>query len=144
MVPFAIKVAMLLLEKSGGDTHFKIVAACATHLLDFYVLLDADVWGKKAGQESCRKFCILYSSLSKEAVQNGSEYLWRQKPKLHLFQELAEYQTFELGHPARYWTYQDESFVGEISKMATSRDGPRAAATAARLTLSRSRALSSA
>ena len=61
-----------------------------------------------------------------------------------MFQELSEYQTFDLGHPARFWTYQDESFVGEVAKMATSRGGPRAAATATRLVLSKYKALSGA
>ena len=65
------------------------------------------------------------------------------KPKMHLFQELAEFQTAELGHPARYWTYQDESFVGVVAKMAMSRGGARSAASAAKATLLRSLALSS-
>ena len=141
-VPFAVVLALELADRSPGDAHFKTVAACASKLLEFYILLDADSWDAGAGRSACRQFCILYESLAKEAVRSGQPMLWRQKPKLHMFQELAEYQAFELGHPARFWTYRDESFVGEVSKMATSRGGPRAAATAARLTLTRFMALS--
>ena len=43
-----------------------------------------------------------YESLSKEAVRSGRPLCWKQKPKMHMFQKLAEYQAFELGHPARY------------------------------------------
>ena len=71
----------------------------------------------------------------------GDPLYWRQKPKIHTFQELAEYQAFELGHPARFWTYRDESFVGVVAKMAASKGGPKNAATAARLTLTRFKAL---
>ena len=113
-------------------------------LLDYYVLLCAGERGKLAGQDACRKLYILYAALAQEAAAKGDDLSWRQAPKLHMFQELSEYNTFDLGHPARSWTYQDESFVEEFAKMAASRGGPRAAATAARLALSTYKAISGA
>ena len=126
-------------ELSAGSLHCNTIAACCASLLDFYALLDADTWDAKAGAAACRKFCIMYAALSREAPD---ENLWRMKPKMYIVQELAEYQGFELGHPGKYWTYQDESFVGEVANMATSRGGPRAAATTARLTLTKFSVLS--
>ena len=142
IVPFCVQIAMQMKAESPDDPHYSTVASCAACLLDYYILLDADEWHAQAGQDACRRFCILYAALSKAARQQGDQHSWKQKPKLHLFQELSEYQTFELGHPARFWTYQDESFVGEVAQMATSRGGARAAATAARLVLTKYKALS--
>ena len=138
VVPFVVQLAMEMHAEAPDELHYKTVACCATSLLDFYILLDADEWDAVAGREASRTFCVLYSALSREA-QDGMR--WRQKPKLHMFQELAEYHAFELGHPARYWCYQDEGFVGLIAKVAMSRGGPSAAATTAKLTLNKFRAL---
>ena len=80
----------------------------------------------------------MYSALSS---QSDDERYWKMKPKMHMFQELVEFQTWDLGHPARFWTYQDESFVGAIAKLAMLRGGPRIAASAAKRALDRFRAL---
>ena len=85
---------------------------------------------------------MLYAALSREASANDDRY-WRMKPKLHMFQELAEFQTADLGQPARFWTYQDESFVGTVAKLAMSRGGMKSVASAAKTTLLRCYALSS-
>ena len=45
------------------------------------------------------------------------------KPKLHMMQELLEYQAYELGNPRGYWEYSDEDFVGLISKLALRKGG---------------------
>ncbi len=42
-------------------------------------------------------------------------------------QEMAR-ELFKKGDPSLYWTYQDETYVGFISSMATSRGGPQSAA----------------
>ena len=51
------------------------------------------------------------------------------KPKFHMFQELAEWQTDTSGDPSRFWAYADESFVGIMGKVAFSRGGKRLATT---------------
>ena len=101
---------------SPGNVHFNTIAACSASLLDFYCLLDAETWNAKAGAAASRKYCILYAALSREAAAEGRDTHWKTKPELHLFQELCEYQGFELGHPCKYWTYQDESFVVDVAK----------------------------
>ena len=51
-------------------------------------------------EESCRKFCSFYGALSRDAEEAGKQ-AWVAKPKMHLMQELAEYQSHELGKPAQ-------------------------------------------
>ena len=63
------------------------------------------------------------------------------KPKLQMFQELAEYQGFVLGNPRLFWNYMDEDFVGFIATIARSRGGPKMAATTASNVLQQYRAL---
>ena len=101
------------------------------------MLQHVDEWDAEAGRATCRKCCVLYAALSREAAGAGQPLLWRIKPKMHMFQEMAEYQALELGHPSRWWTYMDESFVGEVANMATSRGGPKAAATTSKRTMQR-------
>ena len=136
---FAVQCAIRMSEILG-DAHSRTVAACACALMDFYVLLDHDEWLQDVASDVARRYCVLYSALGREAAKTDDRF-WKSKPKLHMFQELVEYQTLDLGHPARYWTYMDESFVGEIAKLAMSRGGPRNAAAAAKKTLDRYRAL---
>ena len=141
VLPFALELAIAM-KTARPTAHFDTVASCASCLMDFYILLDSDEWNHDAAAEACRRFCVLFHALSREAAARDPRH-WKMKPKMHLFQELAEFQTAELGHPARYWTYQDESSVGVVAKMAMSRGGARSAASAAKATLLRSLALSS-
>ena len=136
-LPFAMELA-LEMAAAKPTTHYKSVAAACSALMDFYVLLDNDEWLPDAASVACRRFCVLFAALSQEA--DDSRY-WKLKPKVHLFQELVEFQSHHLGHPAKYWTYQDESFVGMVAKLAFSRGGPRNVASAAQRTLDRYRAL---
>ena len=137
VLPFAVSLALDMSEASPRE-HYHTIASCASALMDFYVLLDHDEWLADAASETVRRFCLLYKALSAES---SDERLWRMKPKMHMLQELVEFQVHDLGHPARYWTFQDESFVGEIAKLAMSRGGPRNVASAAQRTLDRYRAL---
>eukprot|EP00974_Lingulodinium_polyedra_P110324 10672075-Lingulodinium_polyedra.AAC.1 len=88
----------------------------------------------------CRKFCLLYSSLSLEP-NNIKNDLWRVKPKMHLFQELAEEQTFALGNPKDFWAYKDESFMGFLASLACTRGGGSKAHTVPLRTIERYRGL---
>ena len=66
---------------------------------------------------------------------------WRVKPKLHIFQELGEFQTWTHWQPLDFWCYADESFVGFISEIARSRGGQDNVSTAPLRTVQRYRAL---
>ena len=61
------------------------------------------------------------------------------KPKFHLFSEMGEYQSAELGNPRHFWAYADESFVGFVSTLAASRGGGHTASTLPERTIARYR-----
>ena len=69
------------------------------------------------------KVAECYVALEAEAIGNGDFVSWRVKPKLHMMQELHEYQSFEVGNPINHMEYMDESFCGEIASLATRRGG---------------------
>ena len=64
--------------------------------------------------------CI-YVELS-DADMEGTN-TWRIKPKLHMVQEMLEFQSKELGNPRGFWEYLDEDFVGSIAKLAMRKGG---------------------
>ena len=140
-LPFVVSLAVEMASKRPGNERYHSIAACASCLLEFYVLLDQDEWRRDHAAEVSRRYCVLYTALSKASEDDR---YWRMKPNMHMFQELAEFQTADLGHPARFWCYQDESFVGMVAKLAMSRGGPMNAAAAAKNILNRFRALSDA
>ena len=55
----------------------------------------------------CQKVALLLCGLEMEALSVGDCTRWRTKPKVHLMEELVEYQTVEHGSPCEYWTYKD-------------------------------------
>ena len=71
----------------------------------------------------------------------GGTTFWRIKPKLHMMQELGEYQVFNLGNPRCSWNYRDEDFVGWVADLAKCQGGPKFAVTIARKVVDRYRAL---
>ena len=46
--------------------------------------------------------CVLYDALHEEMVAKGKPLLWDLKPKVHLLQELVEFQATELGNPRNF------------------------------------------
>ena len=46
--------------------------------------------------------------------------MWKMMPKLHLFQHLCEYMIAYQGNPKYFWTYQDESLVGDMIELCQS------------------------
>jgi len=81
-----------------------------------------------------------FSKLEAEARRDG-KLAWKVKPKLHMMQELLEYQSHELGNPRGYWEYRDEDFVGLVSRLAARKGGPATPKACARGVLQRYRAL---
>ena len=88
-----------------------------------------------------RRFCLLYKALETEASLAGKINLWNMKPKVHLLQELVEYQSFQHGAPRHFWCYRDESWCGWWAKASLRRGGANNAATAATRFLQRFRIL---
>ena len=61
--------------------------------------------------------------LEMEALTVGECTRWRTKPKVHLMEELIEYQTVEHGSPCEYWTYHDETWGMWLPHVTARRGG---------------------
>ena len=90
-------------------------------------------------KKGCQRFMYMYKSLAGKAK---NDWQWRVKPKFHMVQELCEYLVDEIGNPALFWAYRDESFVGFIAELGGSRGGPNNIATTPIRIMDRYRALS--
>ena len=97
-----------------------------TNLFAFYMTFGHQPYDKQMASDSARRCCLIFKSLSDQAKDLK---LWKMKPKMHLFIELADYAVFEHGDPSKFWTYMDEDFMGTISKFAATRGGKRSPAT---------------
>ena len=120
LTPFAVHLAQELHLKYDTE-HTLHVLQCATALMDFYKVLSDWQCGDVAGL--CQVVCSEYSWLNQEAWLH-SKNAWRIKPKFHMFQEMCQFQSFELGNPRGFWEYKDEDFVGWVSKLARRWGGP--------------------
>ncbi len=70
--------------------HTRTVLLCVSALWDFYMTMSTDPWSPEQAKDACRRCCVLYASLRKEVEdEDGHEGLWRMKPKMNMFQELA-------------------------------------------------------
>lgn len=124
MIPFSLVLSKALVVFSPNSFH-KTLLSMSKYLCQFYACMGVRDFVKAAAASYCRRFLLLYSDVSKST----SEGLWEIKPKFHMFQELAEFQTDTAGDPSRFWAYLDESFVGIIAKLGFSRGGKRSVDT---------------
>ena len=85
--------------------------------------------------------CVLFVVLSEEA-RRLNKLTWRINPKLHMFQELREFQTETLSDPLTFWAYKDEDFVGLCATIGFSRGGGSTAATIPMRVITRVRGMS--
>ena len=115
MVPFGVELALELRAHNDCPETRTMVAMMAA-LLDFYCLVCTSPYDASAAADSCRRFLMLYGSLSDAARrEHGDEcVLWRIKPKFHMMQEIAEFVAPQYGSPRDFWCYKDEDFVGWI------------------------------
>ena len=101
-------------------------------LAESYSYLDVTPWPAAAAATATRKFVLLYHALETEAIaKQADSVFWRVKPKFHLFIELVEFVAVQQGSPKAFWTYRDEDFGGQLSKLAARRGGVRNPATIA-------------
>ena len=125
IVPFALQLASDMAEKMT-KRRFKTTAQMFRHHPDFDV-------ATAASETSCRKVLLPHSELHDDPESKW----WNYKPKFHMYQELAEYQSHSIGNPRDCWSYKDESFMGYVAKLSLSRGGPRTAKTAPERVLTR-------
>ena len=138
LVPYAVQLAQQLHDMYGTE-HTHWVLDMVTMLNKLYDMMDKDYDHTEAKRMSIR-ICVLYTKLSLEAA-NENIRAWKIKPKLHMMQELLEYQGEELGNPRGFWEYKDEDFVGIIATLALRRGGPNTPNACAAGVVDRYRAL---
>lgn len=127
LIPFIFDLALEMYE-ADKSIHNKIVMECVKNLFGVYSCFGAAKFDADLCSELGNQFLVLYTNLVKEAEEEGHKW-WLMKPKFHLMAELVSGQTYELGNPAHFWCYLDETFVGLVSKLASSRGGQRTAVT---------------
>jgi hypothetical protein len=107
----------------GSDADNDVLNLCLM-MQRFYDILDHESQFLSDGAkielpELSRTLAGLYAKLSREAYDNGVK-MWKMMPKLHLFQHLCEYMALFQGNPRYFWTYQDESLVGDMIELCQS------------------------
>lgn len=122
LVAFAVEFAQEYHEKVNSR-HSLVVYQMVSALFDLYMAMSLADYDASMVGTATRKFLVLYESLNKEAQKKGDFNAWRMKPKMHLVQEMGEFQSQELGNPRLFWCYRDESFVGFIATIVSSRGG---------------------
>lgn len=139
LVPFA---SMYSEKFRSRNDHCTVIADAFWHLLQLQLFVSKVFpWDAAKAAEHCRKLCILFKSLEAEAAAKGRSNCWNLKPKVHLLQEMIEFDAPAAGNPADYWCYRDESFCGFWAKASKRRGGHNLAATTAQRFLDRYRAL---
>lgn len=130
IVPFVVSLAQKHQIDGLPDAalYRQTVSDCLNELGKIYSLMDMplDTWPASEAAEASRRFCLLYSALSRKFP--ADEKRWVVKPKFHLMAELLEYMSASEGHPRLYWAYRDEDYGGWLAQLAGRRGGPRSPA----------------
>ena len=137
LVPCVVDLARQYHEHTKS-LHSKTMMIMFCKLLDFYMAMSMDEFDADYFAKCSLEFCTLYAALAKRTV---TKQYWHLRPKVHMMQELAESMAAELGNPAEFWTYKDESFMGLLASVARSSGGGRRAATMPRVTIDKYRAM---
>ena len=138
LLPFGAIVAR---ECDDGSVRRKTIRNLMDHFLQLAVIISSEPYDAPAAARHGRHVAQLFVALEDLARSAGDELSWRVKPKLHLFEELIQFMSFDLGSARNFWTYQDESWGGWLSNCAARRGGPKFAATVALGMLQRYRAV---
>ena len=139
LVPFGLQLATEMYAKNP-TLHYKTILQAMAHMMDFYMAMSLPVFDADLAARSSRGCCEMFGALAREAAR-ADKIMWKEKPKMHLFRELGEYQAYELGNPAEFWSYKDEDFMGLVSKIAFRRGGKDTPSTTAKQVLDRVRVL---
>ena len=131
---------MLAAEMARDNIHCSTVAELFNYMLMLAQEVSAETYNKEKAVECCRRFCLLYCTLAEEALSRGQENIWQPKPKMHLLQELVEYQSPQWGSPKLFWCYRDESWCGFWARASHRRGGAKSVASITLQMLDRFRA----
>ena len=142
LLPFGALLAAEVANKHS-TSHNHTVARMFHSLVELqrWVSGDHKPYNGETTSLLCRQCCVLYSALHSEATAKGKPNLWDLKPKVHLLQELIEYQSVELGNPRFFWCYRDESWCVFWAKASKRRGGANTVSMTPERFLNRYRAL---
>lgn len=138
LVRFGVTLAQQL-DNKWGTWHTNQVLMLIQALSNIYTNIDTD-WDVDKCAAWSLQVATCYEALEKEA-ENGGGVSWRIKPKLHMMQEMHEYQSYVVGNPKNHMEYKDEDFCGEIASLATRRGGANTHAANALGVMAKYRAL---
>ena len=136
VAPFALEIATAMYANDPNE-HTNNVLKCVSGLMDFYMIMGMEPYPVAEAKVACEQMCTAYVALHDATIPNR----WALKPKIHMFMEMALFQTEELGSPMLYWNYKDEDYVGFLSEIGESRGGPGSATTTPLRVIERVRAL---
>lgn len=139
LIPFAASVSAEVAQQTN-DPYWHTIAAVFDRLFDCCKIIDGRPFDSAALATASRELCVLWTALEENAEQRNKK-LWPKKPKVHLFQELCEYQAETLGTPELFWTYRDESWCGHMAVASKRRGGLKHAQTVPERLLERYRAM---
>ncbi|CAE7362648.1 unnamed protein product [Symbiodinium sp. CCMP2592] len=130
LVPFAFEISREFMQAYPEDGTMRLVAGLFALLFQLQKRISAvdEVFDHEKAAEECRRFCVLYQTLQEQSPFP----FWQMKPKVHLMEEMLEYQTEQHGNPRDYWTYRDESWCGYWAKASKRRGGKNTSSTNAK------------
>lgn len=139
LVPFVQQLAAAHAHRSK---HCSAVNDLMQLLANLYQHIQTEPYPAQQAAADCVKMCEILLALHLEAVSLGRDKHWKRKPKLHLLQELLEYDCVQSQQsPKTFWTYLDERWGGEVAKIASRRGGKKTASLIAVSLIHRYRAL---
>jgi hypothetical protein len=115
--------ALDLVSTFGTDEDALMKAVCAL-LCRFYDILSSQSQFLSDAIKNDlpvlgQKLAVLYSMLAQEAFsRRPPAKLWKESPKLHLWEHLTQHCAPVWGNPAFWWTYADEDLVGSMIEIA--------------------------
>ncbi|MCP4036882.1 MAG: hypothetical protein GY733_08110, partial [bacterium] len=114
-------------RNAPGDEHRELRHTCVTSLAAFYRSMQADPYSPDVVRNATRSCLVAFSAVHASAHRDGmpEPRVWHYIPKLHLAQEIGEYQSRELGNPREWWCYRDEGFMGEVKRICLNTRHPR-------------------
>ncbi len=100
---------------------------CVSGLRDIYASLEETPFEPERCAAASRLTFEILRELNTKAREPGRPEppAWHMLPKVHLAQELCEFQCFRLGNPRNYWCYRDEWFMGVVKRICLSTTHPR-------------------
>jgi len=90
LLSFAARLAESFSDK---DEHWRTVSTMTDGLLQLTSMNNMRPYDAEGASSLCQRVALLLLGLEMEALHAGATFRWRTKPKVHLMEELIEYQT---------------------------------------------------